>query len=121
MGWFKTKEDKQIELQTECDRLNEKYKDVVRSYCLGNNKVFIFNKFVVRELHGSSYLAVDWRDTTCIRDGSWTNVMGSRSVSNLGIYEPEDIEKVRLNWLKLRDHLEKLGIELKQTEDDTGK
>lgn len=48
-NFFKSKEQKEKELQTKCDFLNEKYKDIFNIMCIRHNILFTIKEFEIRD------------------------------------------------------------------------
>ncbi len=108
--WFKrkTKDEKQQELQEELDELNLKYKNEINSYCKINNFIFIFLGFFIRE----NRICVKFIDKDTLKNCSSYFDMDVFLIK----YDTVDFNSARFEYLRFKQDLEQMGLELKKIE-----
>jgi hypothetical protein len=102
--WFKTKEQKEQELQAELIHIRVKYKEEIDSYCKINNWIFILSGFKIED----NKICVQFVDKDTMKD--YTNYL--RLDWFEWKYGTLDFKKARYQFVKFRDELRKVGLKL---------
>lgn len=111
MWWSKkTKEEKIQDLQKEVDELNEKYKDILNSYCKIGDYIFILLGFVLE----NNKIRVKYKDTKCVKGYYTVTDMYWFKQRHGGI---DDFDKARYNFLEYKENLTKIGLKLEKIKD----
>lgn len=101
--WFK-KESKKKNLELRVNQLREKYKNVIKSYCMIGDYIFILIGF---ELDGDTIKVVFYDSD---------NVTGTVSLMSLltweTVYGNIDFIRYRTNYIVFNDKLNRIGIKL---------
>lgn len=104
--WFKTKKEKEQKLQAELKALQDKYSEVINSYCKIGNYFFILKGFKIED--NKIYVRFIDEDTTtdCISyislDGFWIQ------------FGTLDFKVARYQFIKFKDDLRKIGLKLEK-------
>jgi len=105
MWWlFNSYKKTKDQLQKEVDKLNEKYKDYLNTYCMHNNRPFFFSRFA---LNSKNEICIKYIDHTCPKNVIWVTPYGGQK-----------IDELHTNFLKLEDRLERIGLKLVKIEDN---
>jgi len=100
-------EDKQAALENRLNALNFKYSDIINSYCKVNDNVFIFRGFKIKD--GNISVCYFGKDS----------LEGYHNIIDLDFWEmrygDSDFDKYRVNWLKFKESLEKIGLKITTT------
>jgi hypothetical protein len=108
MNWFKrkTQEEKIQELESEVDKLNEKWEDIIDSYCKIKDYIFILKGFK----HNGSHVCIGFVDKDTPEDyityddiDWWYSKHGGRIDFNSSSYQ----------FTKFKSELNRVGLELK--------
>jgi len=103
MGFFKTKEEKQLLLTQKLNSLNEKYKSVINHFCMINTYVFIVKGFYIKD------------DKIMISGIQHDTAKGYSDGFEFRMFNYKwetDLIKAKQNWIVFRDRLDKLGVNL---------
>lgn len=107
MSWFKrkTQKEKIQELQDEVDKLNIQWKNVINSYCKIGNYIFILKGFK----HDEKQVCVRFIDKDTPKD--YINYLPLWVFK--AKYDIYDFNVARYQFVKFKDELNKIGLELK--------
>jgi hypothetical protein len=110
--WFKrkTKEEKFQELQLEVDKLNEKWKNEINTYCKIGNYIFILKGF---KLDCENNICIQFVD----KDTPEGYVNFNRYSWFILKYEQRDFNIARYQFVKFKDELLKVGLKLEKIKE----
>lgn len=101
----KTKEEKLQELQDKVDELNKQWEDVINCYCKIGNYIFVFKGFK----HDGESVCIRFVDEDTPQE--CLNYM--KYDSWILRYDKTDFNVARYQFIKFKDELSRLGLELK--------
>lgn len=109
MWWKKkTKEQKEQDLQSKLNQLQEKYKDVIKSYCMVGNHIFIFKGFEIKD-NDIRILFYDENTPESMISSTpiwaWEMMWGN-----------SDFKMYRMDWLLFKEKLKHFGLEIQKVE-----
>lgn len=105
MGWFiKSEKERQVDLQKECDKLNELYKNYFDKFCIIDDNIFIFNYFSVKD----DVIKIHWNDITIPQDRSYS-MKYSWFQSQYG---DDVIKKSRNKFINIKHQLDIYGYKI---------
>lgn len=104
--WWKTKEQKKIELENEFNGLNIKYTNEINSYCKIGSYIFIFRGFEIKE----DKIIVLYKDKNTEK--------GYVDYVNIGWFKMKcgttDFKEARCEFIRFKEELAKIGLELQK-------
>lgn len=103
---FKSKEQKQKELQEELDKLQEKYSSEINSYCKIGDYIFILLGFKID------------KNKICVKFEDKNTMPGYYTFVDMFWWELKwgfvDFKKMRLDFIKFKEDLNKIGLKLEK-------
>jgi hypothetical protein len=102
----KTKAEKLQELQNEVDELNERWKEQCNSYCKIGGYIFLLEGFK----HDGKYVCIQFIDKDTPKGYTNYNRLDWWKLK----YGQVDFGVARYQFIKFRDDLNKLGLDLKR-------
>lgn len=105
--WWK-KKTKERDLQSELEQLQEKYKDVINSYCMVGERIFIFMGFVIKD----NEVQIKFYD----QDTPKTMVSFRKVLLWCMMYGHSDFNVYRANYLRFKERLKHIGLEIQKVE-----
>jgi len=103
MGLFKTKEEKQLELEQRLIELQNQFKDAIDKYHMVNKEVFILKGFKIKD-NDINYIYLD-KDTP-------KGYVNSLPYDIFKLRYGINLEKAYYNWIEFKDNLEKLNLKV---------
>jgi len=105
MGWFiKSEKERQVDLQKECDELNELYKNYFDKFCIIDDNIFIFNYFSVKD----DVIKIHWNDITIPQDRSYSMKYSWFEQK----YGDDVIKKSRNKFINIKHQLDIYGYKI---------
>jgi hypothetical protein len=107
MWWSKTKEEKKQELENELKNLRIKYANEINSYCKIGSYIFIFRGFEIKE----DKIIILYKD-----ENTQNGYVDYMNISWFLLkFSTTDFIKARYEFIKFKEELAKIGLELQKS------
>lgn len=105
MGWFiKSEKERQVDLQKECDELNELYKNYFDKFCIIDDNIFVFNYFSVKD----DVIKIYWNEITTPQNMSYSMKYSWFEQK----YGDDVIKKSRNKFINIKHQLDIYGYKI---------